>query len=267
MIRKVESLLAPLILEAVLLLSAVCVSAQTNAPGYDRFLPYLQARQNYLCLLEVHSKKGWFAEDIKDRNDLKRLYPRFMKGSGSLIIPVFPTVYSPGANLKTDKPYFDAIIRDAGIGEGAKVLVVGPGSGADVWLAWLRSKSKVYAADINPLAAANTRAVAALAGFPVEAVTADITQAALPAGFSGFDFVLWNMPMLNPQETTMDLPARLAHDGDDGRILDAFMAKLPGLLKKGGKAVVWNSARAGDLIPYPKTVIDHGRHAVYIITP
>jgi methylase of polypeptide subunit release factors len=60
-------------------------------------------------------------------------------------------------------------------------LVIGCGSGADTWAAWLKSRTLVHAIDINPMAIVNTYATARLGGYHVEAVAGDITNMTLLA--------------------------------------------------------------------------------------
>ena len=237
----------------------------SELPDEDWFRKHLYDRQEYLCYLEAD--KEWFACDLNNKDSLKKIFKRLLKSHNSIIIPVFPTVYSPGSNLTSDKPYFDTILNRAEIKENDKVLVVGSGTGADVWAAWLKSKTKVYALDINPIAVANTLATARIAKFPVNVIEADITKNELPSDFSDFDFVLWNMPVLNDPENHFNLsvPAEVFHDGDDGTILNQFLKRLPSLLKKKGKAIIWNTKKAADLVYYNKEIIPHGKFAVCII--
>jgi len=267
MIRRTSIFLAGLIIPLVLLSGSGESRGQTVAEDFQRFAPYILDSQSCLCYIEADKKTGWYSKDIRDRKTLGEICRRLAKKSDSLIIPVFPTVYSPGVNLETDKFYFDAVLGAAGIRSNDKVLVVGPGTGADAWAAWLRAKDRIYVVDINPMAVANTKAVAMLAGFAVEAAVGDVTKTSLPKDFSGFDFVLWNMPMLNPPETILSVPGRLSHDGDDGSLFDAFMTVLPRLLKKSGTAVVWNRSNAGDRIPYPFKSVKYRDFAVFMINP
>jgi hypothetical protein len=192
---------------------------------------------------------GWSTGPVGSFENLDDRLGRPSPSGNEILIPIFPTVYTP---LMVDEPYYDAILK-SGIKPGDKVLVIGTGSGADAWVASLKSKAPVYVVEVNPLAVANARMTARLAGFQIKPVLGDMTKVALPDDFRDFDFVLWNMPF-------MWKPARIEevsfknnsfHDGDDGSLLKAFMPMLPSFLKKGGTAVLLNSPLAKDLIaPY-----------------
>jgi hypothetical protein len=262
-----------LVFAGMLILTGVSTAAASRISGTTRdaesewLLKGSRDAQSHLCYLEVSpGASGWFAMDITSSEGMDEACRRRSKEVESLVIPVFPSVYSPGSNLATDKPYFDTILGSGIVRKGDKVLVVGPGSGADAWTAWLRCGTKVFAVDINPVAVANTRSTARLAGFPVKTVTADIIEDDLPEDFSGFDVVLWNMPMLNERNFTLQRASELSHDGDDGRILDGFLLRLPQLLKNNGKAVIWNSLRAVERIKYPCFSVPFSRFSVIIIT-
>ncbi|OGR77999.1 MAG: hypothetical protein A2X32_11845 [Elusimicrobia bacterium GWC2_64_44] len=200
---------------------------------------HLLDRQPGLVYMEADPEKGWYSFPVDHNQALKEAAARMAEKNG-LIVPIFPTVCVPVES--SDTGYYNYVLRDGGIKKGDKVLVVGSGSGADSWLAWLNSGSDIYALDINPLAVANTRALAALAGFRLHSVVGDITAVTLPEGFSGFDHVLANMPYLEGDAASYEGKAFL--DGDDGRVLDGFLARLPGLLKPGGKAVLLNTEEA-----------------------
>src|SRR5205085_1037063 len=92
-----------------------------------------------------------------------------------LVFPVFPTVYSPAASFheQNDETFYRTLINGSGLSGGERFqlekgrssLVVGTGSGFDALMVWLRTGGTVHATDINPMAVANVRTVAALAGF------------------------------------------------------------------------------------------------------
>jgi release factor glutamine methyltransferase len=181
---------------------------------------------------------------------------------------VFPTVYAP---LASDKAYYDTIL-ESDITPGAKVLVVGTGSGADAWVASLKSKTTVYVVDINPMAIANTMITARLGGFSVEAIAGDITAADLPDAFSEFDFVLWNMPFLKVDGDNSygndfrGITDADFHDGDDGTILKGFLERIPSLLKNDGTAILLNVTAAQEFIKFPDVIKrTDGRLTVFII--
>jgi hypothetical protein len=162
-----------------------------------------------------------------------------------LVVPVFPTVFSPGhaGNRLADAQYYEALYRRLPLERGAKVLVLGTGSGVDAWIVSLRTGAEVCAAGVNPLEVANTRAAAALGGFGVRACQS--LAAAAPGGgrvFPGesFDAVVCNAPMVSagaPPEALADY-----HDRDPGGtlFLAPFARALPSLLKPGnGVALLW----------------------------
>lgn len=217
-------------------------------------LSHIADDKNSLCYIEADANSGWYAEDIWNKKNLNKLLIRYTFKRG-LIIPIFPTVYSPGgANFKADVQYYNFLLKQGGIKKNDKVLVIGSGSGSDVWVAWLKTQAKVYAIDINPIAVANTKATAQIGGFPVEAIKGDIREMSLPKGFSDFDYVLWNMPFIFESCT---YATETLHDCDDGSIIKKFTALLPRLLKQGGKAIILNTKLAIDQIDFPnKRVID-----------
>ncbi len=161
-----------------------------------------------------------------------------------VLIPVLPTVFVPTMD---DKVYYDAILT-SDIRPGDKVLVIGTGSGADAWAAWLKSRNLIRVVELNPMAAVNARVTARLAGFPIRVVTGDITRVQLPEDFHEFDCVLWNMPFLEPAGGLADC---LYHDGDTGPVLKAFLERLPSLLKRGGKAMLLNTTHAAEYFRLP----------------
>ena len=202
--------------------------------------PHLLDAREALAYIEADPVTGWRAVAVRDRASLSLAAAGVSKKNG-LIIPVLPTVYSPEA--AGDKKYYDYILKESGIKTGDKVLVVGCGSGADSWAAWLRSGSAVYAIDINPLAVVNARATALLAGFEFNSVVGDVNSVSWPEGFSDFDYLLWNMPYLATKGKS-SLEENLFHDADRGKVLDMFLDKMPGLLRPGGKAILLNTSEA-----------------------
>ena len=160
-----------------------------------------------------------------------------------IAIPRLPGVYTP--DLK-DKCYYDKVLSSE-ISAGDKVLVIGCGSGADSWVAWLKSQSMIYAVDINPMAVANTRITARLGQFPLNAINGDFRSVDLPDDFKDFDYVLWNMPYL-ALDADRGLRDMNYFDGDDGTILKSFLQQLPSLLKPEGKAIIWNDPSAKEFI-------------------
>ena len=235
--------------------------SQATEVKEDWFLPYLYDEQTYLSYIEADPVTGWYAKDIRDKETLDKLCNRYINKKG-LIIPIFPTVYPPD---KEDVLYYNVILKKSGIQKNDKILVIGSGSGADVWAAWLKSQSVIYAIDINPMAVINTRATAQIGNFKVEVIQGDIRTVKFPEGFSNFDYILWNMPFLS--EDDENILEKKFHDGDEGDILDKFLTLLPQLLKKNGKAIILNNERAIEKIHLKnKRLIRQKDSVVCIIT-
>ncbi len=184
---------------------------------------------------------GWSATSI---DNLLQLKERINTTDKEIVIPIFPTVYTP---TNQDKLYYNTILESK-IEQGDKVLVIGAGSGSDAWVAWLKSQSLVYVIEVNPMAIANINTTARLGNFQVKAVLGDIRDIDLPEDFSQFDFVLWNMPFLEDKSKIEELDF---HDGDDGSILRSFLTLLPSLLKKDGQTIILNTADALEFIKFP----------------
>ncbi|OVE78321.1 hypothetical protein BVX98_00490, partial [bacterium F11] len=166
------------------------------------------------------------------------------------ILPVFPTVFSPGRihHAGLDKMYMEAIYEK--LEEGDSVLVGGPGAGPDSWIAWLKTKGKIHAFGINPFEIANLQATAVIAGFEVETTLADniVTEDGVNV-FTGkkFKWILWNMPQYEEQRY---IPGNMMGRWDQdylGKILRRFAKGVVSSLVKGGKALVWNGT---DLEPW-----------------
>ena len=198
---------------------------------------------------------GWSTGPAGSFQDLQNRFASLTNAGKEIVIPIFPTVYEP---KMVDKLYYDAILESK-IRPGDKVLVVGTGSGADAWVAWLKSKAPVYVVEINPMAVANAQATARLGNFPIKPHVGDITKIALPDDFKEFDFVLWNMPFIWKKQRLELLKGKIEnnsfYDGDDGTILKKFLAMLPSLLKKGGTAILLNDPLAEDFIRPPGIMV------------
>jgi hypothetical protein len=252
-------------LPSIVRAQSAAAPAGAQSPA-DLILSHLSGKQNNLCYIEASPETGWYAQDIASTDDLDQVVARYSQHHG-LIVPIFPTVYSPGAYYKADAAYYDYLLKDSGIREGDKVLVIGSGSGSDSWVAWQKSKAQIYAIDINPLAVANTKATAQIANFSVDAIQGDIRTMSLPGRFSGFDYVLWNMPFLD----TGNYEESDFHDHEQGDVLENFQAMLPRLLKKDGKAVLLNTNEALQRIHFAnRTAIKTGEKStngsdVYVI--
>ncbi|MBN1595209.1 glucosamine-6-phosphate deaminase, partial [candidate division FCPU426 bacterium] len=188
-----------------------------------------------------------------------------------IILPVFPTVYSP-ANKTHDAKYYQILARRLEVRPKQKVLVVGPGSGIDSWVAYLKGARKIQAVGINPLELANLRATAQIAGFEVEGVVHDniLTLDGQPViANQGFDWIIWNMPWF------FDAPVPSSQDGHPGfhafwdgdlgaSVLKRFASGLVKMLVPGGRSIIWNGQHdrqeRGDLIQkiLAKGGLEHG---------
>jgi len=212
-------------------------------------------------------ESGWSTGPVGSFQNLDERLARPVSSGQEIVVPIFPTVYTP---LMADKPYYDAILEND-IKPGNKVLVIGTGSGADAWVASLKSKSPVYVVEINPMAIANARATARLGNFQIKAVTGDITNVKLPEDFHDFDFVLWNMPFVWKKGRMEATKGRIEnnnfYDGDDGTILKKFLTLLPSLLKKGGKAIILNGPPATEMLATHGTMTKSNQNCVLFVIP
>jgi len=208
------------------------------------------------CYMKV-DENGWSATSI---NNLLQLKERINTTDKEIVIPIFPTVYTPG---NCDALYYNTIL-ESDIEQGDKVLVIGAGTGSDAWVVWLKSQSLVYVIEVNPMGIANINTTARLGNFQVKTILGDVRDIDLPEDFSHFDFVLWNMPFL---EEATGIRKRTFHDGDDGSILRSFLTLLPSLLKKDGQAIILNTADALEFIKFPNlTTKGDGNVLVYIFS-
>ncbi len=168
-------------------------------------------------------------------------------GYDYVIAPLYPSVYFP--QLAAEQPYYQGISQELDLQPGQRVLVAGPGTGLDVWLAWRQTKNKVYVVGLNPMEIANTRAFAAAAGFEVEAVVGDniVTADGLPRFAEPFDRVLYNTPFLALGEEEQPTYYEFLEDRWDGDygggMLRRFARGLLEVLKPGGQAWIWRSVK------------------------
>ncbi len=193
---------------------------------------------------------GWSTGDVGSYEDLGEYIDRTRDLKSEITIPIFPSVYKP---QQEDELYYDEILA-SDIQPGDKVLVIGTGSGADAWMASLKSQSLVYVVEINPLAVINAKTTARLANFQIKAVVGDIQTVELPEDFKDFDFVLWNMPFIQEDTDHNEFRGENFHDGDDGTILKKFLAMLPQLLKPNGQAILLNMKSAKQYIDFPQVI-------------
>lgn len=120
---------------------------------------------------------------------------------------------------------------------GTRACEVGPGSGV-VSRAMLDAGAAVVAVDINPVAAAATRAL----GVPV--LRGDLLSAFRAAAF---DLVVFNAPYL-PSSDEERLPGDIDHafhGGEEGvEVSERFVRDVPRVLAPGGHALLVVSSRA-----------------------
>lgn len=165
-----------------------------------------------------------------------------------IIIPVYPTVYSPGNPVAdVDDGYYNYIYKHMGLRLDHKVLVVGPGSGSDTWTISRKTGGKVWAVGINPLEVANTVRTAAIGGFEVDAVVGNnIIDEMGHSVFPGrkFNRIVWSMPHFShrPFGFSGSHPSFSEFwDPDyEGQVLKRFVKGLPLLLEPDGYAIIWN---------------------------
>lgn len=178
--------------------------------------------------------------------DFLRFFKESKPGRRRTVIPTYPTVYALYNFTPAELEYLRLVSKKFDLPSDAKILVVGPGTGVDTWIASLRTDQPVTAIGINPLEAANTKAAARIAGFKVRALVGD--NVADEKGVSRlpgerFDAVLWSMPAVWPEGFPEKHAPSLSDfwDGDVGAfVLKRFARALPGLLKPNGHALLWN---------------------------
>ena len=193
-----------------------------------------------------HRSSGPLVSD-EEPADFLRMFRAPAAGKHFAVIPNFPTVYAL-ANLTPDElEYLRQTYKGFDLGSDSKILVVGPGTGVDAWIASLRTRRPISVIGINPLEIANTEATAKIAGFEVRAIIGDNV-----AGEDGrprfpgerFDAVFWNMPGYWPAPTP-NQRSPLTHfwDGDvGGSVLKRLAKALPGILERDGRVLLWNLA-------------------------
>lgn len=197
---------------------------------------------NSYLYLELEPKTGRVSSYQVNLDDLIREPLPYDAEREQMLVPLYPTVYAP--NTPTDQQYYSGITTELDLQRGERALVVGPGSGVDTWLTWRRTRSKVRAIGLNPLEVANVRAVAATAGFEVEAVNADnlIAEDGTPRFTGTFDAVLWDTPFIKDIQPAAGQRQLLEDMWDvdyKGRALRRFARGLSTVLKPGGQAWIW----------------------------
>lgn len=164
------------------------------------------------------------------------------------VIPTFPTVYAL-ANITPDETtYLRQVSTKFDLSADSKILVVGPGTGVDTWIASFRTREPIRVVGINPLEVANTKATAKIAGFNVHAIVGDnVADEKGNLRFPGekFDAVFWSMPAVWPAGFPEGHAPSLSDfwDGDVGSFVLTRLAKaLPEMLKPDGRSLLWNYA-------------------------
>ncbi len=199
--------------------------------------------------LEIHRLTGEYRvkEIDLDSNDPLPGTSSFQKDSSKhqLIIPIFPTVYSPASDhYDQDRDYVELLWNDLNWKMGKRTVVFGPGAGTDTWLAHLKTGGEIligeikteYDEGISPLEMANLQATAVIAGIPIRKYMGGKVEIAL-----------WNMPAY--ASTPRD-PALFKYysrfrelwDADyGGLILRGFSGWLEKNLAVHGQALTWNT--------------------------
>lgn len=235
---------------------------RTLVDAYPKFVPY---RLPYR-LHEVDAKTGrWNSYEFSpavfgsnpatgtilsstEPGELLGLFKKPAPGKRRAVIPTFPTVYALYSMTPAEMAYLRQVSTKFDLSPDSGILVVGPGTGVDTWIASLRTRKPVVAIGINPLEVANTRAAARIAGFEVRAIVGDNVadekgNSRLPG--ESFDAVFWSMPAVWPEGFPEGHAPSLTDfwDGDVGAVvLKRFARALPGLLKPDGHALLWNVA-------------------------
>ena len=231
--------------------------------GYD--LWQINSGESPYVFAQLDKKSGKFeAREILEASEgefklrLDLLPSKASEDKFQLVVPVLPTVYSPGYHFGKDKDYYNLLSQKFNLEKGQNVLVVGPGVGLEAWIAANKTKSKVYAIGINPFEIANLKLTAQLAGFEVEAIAGDniISEEAGPRfADQRFDRVIWNMPVYRPTSDEIFKPSGVQlyrfHDGDyRGLILKRFARGLTQVLAASGRAILWNERH----LKYPENM-------------
>lgn len=244
--------------------------AAIQAFAEERHGALIAAYPNFLAnrppfrLHEVDAESGkWFSHDFSpmvfspspvigpsigdmEPADFLKFFKETPPNRRRTVIPTFPTVYALYTFTPAELEYLRLASKKFDLPDDAKILVVGPGTGVDTWIASLRTKQPVVAIGINPLEVANTKAAARIAGFEVRALVGDNVadekgDPRLPG--ERFDAVFWSMPAVWPEGFPEKHAPSLSDvwDGDVGAmVLKRFARALPGLLKPDGHALLWN---------------------------
>ncbi len=168
------------------------------------------------------------------------------------LFPILPTVYVP--NKVADESYYQEILNNTNIDikPDDDVLIAGPGSGMDSWLAAHHTKKPIHIIGINPLEIINTKLVARITGFNVDFQQHDrlLRQGQPVFGAQRFQRFLWNMPYVSLNENGIGRFSKI-HDGYAGTQLIIDLANaLPQVLDpKDNKILLWNRKIKGSMAP------------------
>jgi hypothetical protein len=199
------------------------------------------------AIFEASPTTGAVLGDLEPSEFLK-VFKTAPAGRRRTVIPVFPTVYALYNITPAEREYLRLVSKKFDLPADSNILVVGPGTGVDTWIASFRTNRPVVVLGINPLEVANTKAAAKIAGFAVRGIVGDNVadekgNSRLPG--DRFDAIYWSMPAVWPEGFPENHAPSLRDlwDGDVGAgVLKRFARALPALLKPGGGALLWNIA-------------------------
>ncbi len=172
-------------------------------------------------------------------------------------LPVFKGVFSFQQNFV--KNLLQAVIPR--LQKDQRGLVLGSGSGFDAAVAAKTVGVSVLATDIDPLAVANTKALALLSGANVTAFQSDLFEN-IEQG-DGFDFILFDAPLAHTADfyekygrSRRDYYAALARlrtnrklYDPEGEILKNLLANFPRFLRPGGRLYLMSHEDISSFLP------------------
>jgi hypothetical protein len=228
----------------------------------------LNRRHGPYAYIAIGRDGGWTAKTFNPDTLLRnpRALPPEISGAMQLIIPVLPGIYSPAAYYDEDRSYYEHAYRYF-LERGHRVLLVGPGSGSDTYLAAKRTGEAIYVVAPTLLEAASCLGMANLANVPVIVRVADnAVDSNGKSWFTGkFDRAMWAGPALwTERDSTSAEGLRELWDGTR-KALARFSKGMPALLRRGtGRGLLWTSDAApkvptvtGDA--YRRRILGHGR--------
>lgn len=148
--------------------------------------------------------------------------------NGIRSVPVFPGVFPPDSSI-TDA-VITSVLKDENVRPVKRILVLGCGSGADaVRIAREYPDAVIEAVDIQPLAVANTKALAEKCGLSSRI---KVRQSDAFGNVDGkYDLVLLNAPVMIPDKKQMDM--NVIDPG--GKFIKAVLDGLAGHLNEHGR--------------------------------